>query len=124
MKRIILGILGALLLATAVYTQASAISIRVTVDGVNSDATLTTRQVALMNRALTDFNAGRTANGQAAVTMGTFLRGVITAALRDQVEGPAEANEQAEACAIHMARTPAQRATIEAASFGGKNPCK
>jgi hypothetical protein len=106
--------------------QVAAISIRVTVDGVNTDTpAFTARQVALMNRRLADFNAQRTANGQATVTMGVYLRGFIVQHLRDYEEIPAEANEQAEACAALMALTPAARATeLARPVWNGKSPCR
>lgn len=122
MKRLTIAALAVLLLASVVYTQATAISIRVTVDGVNTDITFTARQVALLNRQLMDFNAARTASGQSTVTMGVFLRGFIFNALRAE-EQQAEAHEQAEACAAYQALSAANQNAIKTA-LGGKSPCR
>lgn len=123
MKKFTLAVALILSLCTlAVYAQATAITIRTTVDGVNTDFALTARQVALMNRRHTDFNASRAASGQPTVTVGVFLRGLIVQALRGE-EDQAEAHEQAESCAAYAALTNAKRQAI-LAELGGKSPCR
>lgn len=122
MRTLTLSVLASVLLAVALSAQSSAISFRLSVDGVNTDTTLTARQVVLMNRRLSDFNAARVANGQSTVTMGVFLRGLIVQAFKGE-ESQAEAHEQAEACAAYLALTNAKRAAIDA-ELGGKSPCR
>lgn len=115
--------LALLLLSAVVYAQSTAIQVNIVVDGVTTTlGPLKARQVALMNRRLTDFNAARTANGQAAVTMGVFLRGLIVQSFKGE-ETQAEAHEQAEACAAYLALTQAKKNAIDA-ELGGKSPCR
>ena len=125
MRKLTLALLASvLLLAAEPVAQVAAISFRVTVDGVNTDSgAFTAKQVRLMNRSLTDFNAARTANGQATITMGVYLRGIIANALREQVETPSESHEQAEACAAYLALGAAARNAIDA-QLGNKSPCR
>ncbi len=124
MKKLSLITLSVLLLAGLAYAQATAIQVNIVVDGVTTTlGPLSARQTAMLNRRWSESNAQRTANGQPTQTMGVYLKQFIVTAFQSESD-QAESMEQAEACAIHMAKTPAQRATIEAANFGGKSPCR
>lgn len=122
MRKLTLVFASVLLLAAVAYAQATAISVRIAVDGVNTDITLNARQVRLMNRQLADVNAARVANAQAPVTMGPFLRSLVIDAFKGQ-ETQAESHEQAEACAAYLALGAVARNAIDT-QLGGKSPCR
>jgi hypothetical protein len=105
------------------FAQATAITIRVIVDGVNTDLVLSAKEVAAMNRQLAAVNAQRVANGQNAITMGVFLRALIKDKGTQPEVDQVDAHEQAEACQAYKGLSTANQNAIKAA-LGDKSPCR